>query len=87
MFQSVLPFQNQLIEFFHIKHFELQLTSAHFDNTLVISLFLYIFKEATKLLSRVYYPTTHHILPTLGKVSYTLINIKIILISMKRWQL
>jgi hypothetical protein len=34
----------------------------------VLTSFLFTDKEATELLSESYYPTTHHILPTLPKV-------------------
>jgi hypothetical protein len=68
MFKSVIPFQNQLIEFCNSSKFSYQLTDAHFENYIALSSFLFTFKEVTKLLSGSYYPITHHILPILAKV-------------------
>jgi hypothetical protein len=70
MFESVIPFQNQLIEFCNSNNFLYELTDAHFKNFIALSLFLFTFKEVTQLLSGSYYPTTHHILPTFVKLAH-----------------
>ena len=70
MLESVIPFQNQLIEFCASNNFPYQLTEHHFEICVALSSFLFTFKEATELLSGSYYPTTHHILPTLAKVAH-----------------
>lgn len=70
MLQSVLPYQNQLIEFCNNNGFEIELTNQHFDDAFVVSSFLKTFKEATVLLSGSYYPTTHHMIPTLVNVAH-----------------
>jgi hypothetical protein len=69
MLSSVIPYQNQIIEFCSHNHFPHELNEIHFENCIAFSSFLFTFKKATELLSRSYYLTAHHILPTLAKVA------------------
>jgi hypothetical protein len=70
MFENVITFQNQLIEFYNSNNFPYQFTYAHFENCITLSSFLFIFKDEIELLSGSYYPTTYHILPTFAKVAH-----------------
>jgi hypothetical protein len=70
MFESVILLQNQFIKFCNSNNFLYQLNDTHLKNYIVLSSFLFTFKEATELLLESYYLTTHHIFPTLAKVAH-----------------